>query len=121
MCSCTKANDNTNNNEKENETETEEETEEETEITDAGSDEALNSYIKDLMNKTTSYTPCWNQESFKNRWNYIDGVFLKSIIDAYNKTNDKAYIDFVVNYVNYYIDSDGTKHYFKPNSCCKSG
>ena len=67
----------------------------------------MDEYIDLMIDKTTSYTPSWNQESFKGRWNYIDGVFLKSIIDKYTKTNDKKYMDFVVNYVNYYIDEDG--------------
>ena len=67
----------------------------------------LNTYITSLMNNTTSYTPSWNQEGFKGRWNYIDGVFLKSIIDLYNKTNDDKYIEFVKKYVDYYIDNNG--------------
>ena len=67
----------------------------------------MDEYIDSIIDNTTSYTPSWNQESFKGRWNYIDGVFLKSIIDKYNKTNNKKYMDFVVNFVNYYIDSNG--------------
>ena len=70
-------------------------------------EEILNKYIDSLMNNTTSYIPSWNQEGFKGRWNYIDGVFLKSIVDLYNKTNDTKYISFVKKYVDYYIDSNG--------------
>ena len=51
-------------------------------------DVILNRYIDNLIDNTNSYIPSWNQESFKNRWNYIDGVFLKSIIDLYKKSND---------------------------------
>ena len=67
-------------------------------------------YIDSLIQSTPSYVPSWNQEGFKGKWNYIDGVFLKSIIDQYEKTDDDYYIDFVIKYVNYYIDEDG---YFK--------
>ena len=67
----------------------------------------MDQYIDTMISNTKSYTPSWNQENFKGRWNYIDGVFLKSIIDKYNKTKDEKYIKFVVKYVNYYIDKDG--------------
>ena len=70
-------------------------------------EETMNNFIDNLIDNTKSYVPSWNQESFKNRWNYIDGVFLKSTIDFYKKTNDQKYMDFVVNYVDYYIDSNG--------------
>ncbi len=67
----------------------------------------MDSYIDNLMSSTTSYVPSWNQESFKGRWNYIDGVFLNSLVNLYINTNDSKYMDFVYNYVNYYLDSDG--------------
>ncbi len=67
----------------------------------------LTKYVDNLIEKTPSYFPNWNKESFKNRWNYIDGVFLKSIIDFYKKTNDSKYMDFVVKYTDYYINQYG--------------
>lgn len=65
-------------------------------------------YIKSLMEKTDSYIPAWNQENFKGRWNYIDGVFLNSIVNLYNNTKDEVYKDFFIKYVNYYVDENGT-------------
>ncbi len=65
-------------------------------------------FIDNLIETTDSYTPSWNQEGFKGKWNYIDGVFLKSIIDKYKKTEDEYYLDFVINYVDYYINSNGS-------------
>ena len=64
-------------------------------------------YIDNLIENTDSYIPSWNQEGFKGKWNYIDGVFLKSIIDKYKKTEDEYYLDFVIDYVDYYINSRG--------------
>lgn len=64
-------------------------------------------YIESLITSTPGYVPYWNKEGFKGRWNYIDGVFLNSIVNLYYKTQETRYIDFVVNYVNYYINSDG--------------
>ena len=46
----------------------------------------LNQYIDSLIENTPSYVPSWNQESYKGRWNYIDGVFLNSIINLYKDT-----------------------------------
>lgn len=73
----------------------------------------LDSYINSLIDKTTSFIPAWNQESFKGRWNYIDGVFLKSILDyADSNSNKDYYYNFVINYVNYYINSNGEFLYY---------
>ena len=35
----------------------------------------LDNYINSLMANTPSYVPYWNKESYKGRWNYMDGVF----------------------------------------------
>ncbi|MDE7161623.1 MAG: glycoside hydrolase family 88 protein, partial [Anaeroplasmataceae bacterium] len=67
----------------------------------------LTSYIDSLMERTIDYVPAWNQEGFKGRWNYIDGVFLNSIVNLYTGTNDKRYKEFFLNYINGYINADG--------------
>lgn len=69
--------------------------------------ENLDNYVDSLMEDTVSYIPSWNKESFKGKWNYIDGVFLNSLINLYKETNDEKTLDFVVNYVNYYINENG--------------
>lgn len=79
----------------------------------------ITSYINSLIASTTSYKPAWNQESFKDKWNYIDGVFLKSVIDLYKETNDSSYKEFVHNYVNYYINTSG--QFIKPSNQSTSG
>ncbi len=67
----------------------------------------LNTYIDELMNSTDSYIPSWNKESFKGKWNYIDGVFLNSIINLFYETNNNKYKDFYLNYIDYYINENG--------------
>ena len=79
----------------------------------------LDSYVTSFMTSTTSYKPSWNQEGFKDRWNYIDGVFLTSIMNLYKSTNESKYLDFVKTFVNYYIDSDG--NFVKPSGSDDSG
>lgn len=76
-------------------------------------EETMTCYIDSLINETTSYIPAWNKESFKGRWNYIDGVFLNSIVTLYYNLKDtnlvkaNSYKNFFLNYINYYIDSNG--------------
>lgn len=69
--------------------------------------ETLSDYIDQLINETTSYVPSWNQEGFKGRWNYIDGVFLNSIVNLYNTTKNDKYKNFFLKYIDYYINEDG--------------
>ncbi len=68
-------------------------------------------YIDDLIDKTTNsstpYKPSWISEGFKDKWNYIDGVFLSSIVDLYRQTGNEKYKNFLVSFVNYYIDENG--------------
>ena len=70
-------------------------------------------YIDSLIAATTDSVPAWNQEGYKGRWNYIDGVFLNSIVNLYyqlsSSNSDKAnqYKNFLTRYVNYYLDSSG--------------
>lgn len=76
-------------------------------------DNSLKSYVDRLIDETNSYIPAWNKESFKGRWNYIDGVFLNSVVSLYytyekdNSTLANKYKDFLVRYVNYYVNPQG--------------
>ena len=73
----------------------------------------IGNYIDSLLSATDDYVPSWNRESFKGRWNYIDGVFLNSIVNLYynlkdtNPTKANSYKDFFIKYINYYIDENG--------------
>ena len=67
----------------------------------------LDDYIDSLIENTPSYIPYWNKESYKGRWNYIDGVFLNSIVNLYEKTEEYKYKELFLNYINYYINDDG--------------
>lgn len=84
------------------------------------SEVSLDSYIDSLISKTTSYVPSWNMEGFKGKWNYIDGVFLKSLCTPYEDSNDEEYMNFVKNYVDYYISSTGEFKYYSNNEAIVS-
>ena len=67
----------------------------------------LNNYIASLVDDTKDYIPSWNKENFKGKWNYIDGVFLNSLIESYMIEKDKKTLDFILKYTDYYINSNG--------------
>lgn len=67
----------------------------------------IDNYINYMMEETVSYVPSWSKEGFKGRWNYIDGVMLTSLLNMYEVTGLDKYKDFVIDYVNYYIDEKG--------------
>ena len=67
----------------------------------------LNGYINSLIDNTKDFIPAWNKESFKGKWNYIDGVFLNSLVNIYKITKDDKYKNFVINYVDKYISDSG--------------
>ncbi|MCM1197246.1 MAG: glycoside hydrolase family 88 protein, partial [Roseburia sp.] len=79
----------------------------------------LDAYIDNLISATLNYKPAWNQEGFKGRWNYIDGVFLNSIVNLYYETNNPTLKNFFINYINYYIDYDGD--FINPETHEKTG
>ena len=66
-------------------------------------------YIESLMEQTPEYTQAWNKEvKAKETWNYIDGVFLNSLVQLQEeagsqeeKSHDK---DLVQHFVNYFIN-----------------
>ena len=79
--------------------------------------ELLNKYIERLMNDSTPDLPIWNIESIKSgkapAWNYIDGCMMTSLLNLYRITGNKKYLDFVNNFVDYYVFEDGSIRGFK--------
>ncbi len=69
--------------------------------------ENLDNYIINLMDETPAAVPAWNKEGYKGKWNYIDGVFLNSLVNVYNTEKDQKVLDFITKYVNYYINANG--------------
>ncbi|MBQ3253352.1 MAG: glycoside hydrolase family 88 protein [Acholeplasmatales bacterium] len=75
--------------------------------------ELMKAYVDSLIENTPSYIPFWNQEDFKGKWNYIDGVFLNALVNLYYAVKDsepeksEEYKNFLIRYVNYYITKEG--------------
>ena len=73
--------------------------------------EVIEKYIDKLMTSRPDM-PLWNIESIKMGkkpgWNYIDGCMTTSLLDMYQTTGDRKYLDFVISFVDYYVHSDGS-------------
>ena len=71
----------------------------------------IDAYIDSLL-KSTPERPLWNIEiikgSKKTSWNYIDGCMLSSLVELFKITNNEKYLNFVINYVDYFVNEDGS-------------
>ncbi len=81
--------------------------------------EAIEKYIDKLIKESTPTHPIWNVEVMRGKeagWNYIDGCMMTSLLELYKIKNDKKYLDFVINYTNYFItDGNSIKGYDPSN------
>ncbi|MFV0505063.1 MAG: glycoside hydrolase family 105 protein [Lachnospirales bacterium] len=68
-------------------------------------------FLNELIENSTYNKPLWNVEKIVNNgeanWNYIDGCMLKAIMEVYYVTEDEKYLDFVRNFIDYYVDDEG--------------
>lgn len=68
-------------------------------------------FLDKLIENSEYDKPLWNVEHLLEnsnpKWNYIDGCMVKAIMEVYYATNDKKYLDFVTNFIDFYVDEDG--------------
>lgn len=71
----------------------------------------IEKYIQDMIDKSTPDNLLWNVEKIKfnkpTSWNYIDGCMMSSILELYKITKEKKYLDFIENYLNFFIEENG--------------
>ena len=72
----------------------------------------IDKYVNMLIEKSEPGKPFWNIEVIRDgkpaKWNYIDGCMTNSLLELYKFTNDKKILDFVKNYIDYFVQEDGT-------------
>ncbi|MDE6667137.1 MAG: glycoside hydrolase family 88 protein [Clostridia bacterium] len=72
----------------------------------------IDRYIDRLIDDTTPEAPIWNIENIRHgkepAWNYIDGCMMTSLYTIYKLTGNRKYLDFIDNFVDYYVFDDGT-------------
>lgn len=72
----------------------------------------IEQYIDELIEKSTLEVPVWNIEKAKNDkkvgWNYVDGCMILALLETYNTTGVKKYLDFADAYIDFRVQEDGT-------------
>lgn len=72
----------------------------------------IDRYIDRLIEESTPDAPIWNIENIRKgkepAWNYIDGCMMTSLYTIYRLTGNRKYLDFIDNFVDYYVYDDGT-------------
>ena len=72
----------------------------------------IDSYIDRLIAETKPEAPVWNIENIRHgksaAWNYIDGCMMTSLYSIYRSTGEKRYLDFIDNFIDYYVFEDGS-------------
>lgn len=72
----------------------------------------IDRYIDRLIKDTSPEAPVWNIENIrqgkKPAWNYIDGCMMTSLYSIYRQTGDRKYLDFIDQFIDYYVFDDGT-------------
>ncbi len=72
----------------------------------------IESYIDRLIAETKPEAPVWNIENIRHgksaAWNYIDGCMMTSLYSIYRSTGEKRYLDFIDNFIDYYVFEDGS-------------
>lgn len=81
--------------------------------------QAIENYIERLLQESTPQAPLWNVEILKGRepsWNYIDGCMLSSILELYRIRHKRKYLDFVIQYTDYFVKDDGKIKTYNPTN-----
>ena len=72
----------------------------------------IRDYLDQLIADSTPEAPAWNMEKIlsgaKNKWNYIDGCMIKAVLEMNNITGDEDYLKFADNFIDYYVNEDGS-------------
>ena len=78
----------------------------------------LDNYITQLIENSTPQEPAWNIEKIRagkpNTWNYIDGCMIKALLTIYDITEDARYLNFADEFIDYFVNEDGTIKYYDP-------
>ncbi len=80
--------------------------------------EILDRYIDELLEKSTPQAPIWNIEKIRmgkpSTWNYIDGCMIKAILELYDIKDDKKFLEFADNFIDYFVRDDGSIASYDP-------
>lgn len=71
----------------------------------------IEEYIDYLMKESKPERPIWHIEAIKMNkkpvWNYVDGCMMTAFLSLFKTTKDDKYINYVKNFIDYFIDENG--------------
>lgn len=74
--------------------------------------EQIQEYVNYLLENSDAEHPMWNKELVRsgkqNKWNYIDGCMITALLSLYEITGEERYYDFAKNFVDYFVQPDGS-------------
>lgn len=83
-----------------------------------GQNRILDNYIDQLLASSTPEEPAWNIEKIragkKNKWNYIDGLMIKALLELYDITGKQEYLDFSDAFIGHFVGNDGKIASYNP-------
>ena len=78
----------------------------------------LGDYVDYLIANSSAEAPLWNIEKVRsgkpNKWNYIDGCMVTATLSLYHTTGDKKYLDFSKQFIDYFVQPDGSIKTYDP-------
>ena len=78
----------------------------------------LGDYVDYLIANSSAAAPMWNIEKVRsgkpNKWNYIDGCMITACLSLYHTTGDKKYLDFSKQFIDYFVQPDGSIQTYDP-------
>ena len=78
----------------------------------------LGDYVDYLIANSSAEAPMWNIEKVRsgkpNKWNYIDGCMITACLSLYHTTGDKKYLDFSKDFIDYFVQEDGSIKTYNP-------
>lgn len=83
-----------------------------------GCNSILDTYIGQLLERSTPEAPAWNIEKIRNRkpnsWNYIDGCMIKALLELEEITGTEAYLTFADAFIDSFVADDGSIAHYDP-------
>ena len=78
----------------------------------------LGEYVDYLIANSSAEAPMWNIEKVRsgqpNKWNYIDGCMITACLSLYKTTGDKKYLDFSREFIDWFVQPDGSIKTYDP-------
>lgn len=79
--------------------------------------EQIQEYVDYLLDNSSAQKPMWNKEMIlqgrANKWNYIDGCMITALLSLYEITSEERFYAFAKDFVDYFINEDGTIKTYK--------